>query len=66
MQIWLIITAAVAVLASLFVVIFDRHSTRKTLKRIDAMLDEAIKGDFSESAWDESMLSSMEAKLSHY
>ncbi len=66
MQIWLIITAAVAVLASLFVVIFDRHSTRKTLKRIDAMLDEAMRGDFSESAWDESMLSSMEAKLSHY
>ena len=65
MQIWLIITAAVAVLVSLVVVIFDRHSTKKTLKRIDAMLDEAMKGDFSESAWDESMLSSMEAKLSN-
>ena len=66
MQIWLLIIAAAAVAASLIVVVCDRYSTGKTLKRIDAMLDEAIKGDFSESDWDESMLSSVEAKLSRY
>ena len=65
MQSWLIITAAAAVFAAVIVVIYDRRSTRKTLIRIGAMLDEAMKGDFSESAWDESMLSSMEAKLSN-
>ena len=66
MQSWLIITAAAAVFAAVIVVIYDRRSTRKTLIRIGAMLDEAMKGDFSESAWDESMLSSTEAKLSRY
>jgi signal transduction histidine kinase len=66
MQIWLFFIVAVANLAALIVVIYDRYSTKKTLKRIDAMLDEAMKGDFSESAWDESMLSSVEAKLSRY
>ena len=66
MQSWIIIVSVTAVFVSVIVVIFDRRSTRKTLKKIDSMLDEAMRGDFSESAWDESMLSSMEAKLSHY
>ena len=66
MRFLLIIIAAAAVLTSVIVVILDRRRTKAVLGRIDSMLDEAMNGDFSESAWDESLLSSAEAKLSQY
>jgi len=66
MQIWLILLSVVAVAAAGIVVLYDRHKTKRTLNEIDVMLDEAIKGDFLENTWDESMLSSVEGKLARY
>ena len=66
MQVWLILLSVVAVAAAGIVVLYDRHKTKRTLNEIDVMLDEAIKGDFLENTWDESMLSSVEGKLARY
>lgn len=66
MQIWLILLSVVAVAAAGIVILYDRHKTKSTLNEIDKMLDEAIKGDFLENTWDESMLSSVEGKLARY
>ena len=57
--------AAVA-LASLGAMLWYRHLTKRTLKRLDQMLDDAIRGTFSEEDFDESMLSAVEAKLGRY
>ena len=47
-------------------ILIDRYKTKRILNEIDTMLDEAIKGDFLESTWDESVLSSVEGKLARY
>ena len=60
-----ICTAAV-VLVSFGIVLWYRHLTKRTLKRLDQMLDAAIRGAFSEEDFDESMLSAVEAKLGRY
>ena len=57
--------AAVA-LASFGAMLWYRHLTKRTLKRLDQMLDAAIRGAFSQEAFDESMLSAVEAKLGRY
>lgn len=43
-----------------------RSREKATLARIDRMLDDAIRGDFCESTFDESMLSAVESKFSQY
>ena len=56
---------AVVLLAAL-AVLWYRRRTRRTLKRLDRMLDAAIRGDFTEETFDESMLSAVEARLAQY
>lgn len=58
--------ACAALLLALFIVLAYRHKTRRTLMRLDSMLDAAIRGAFSEEDFDESLLSSVEAKLARY
>lgn len=41
-------------------------SFRKTIKNLNKMIDSAIDGSFNESTFDESLLSSLEAKLKRY
>ena len=60
------VCAAAVALASLGAMLWYRHLTKRTLKRLDQMLDAAIRGAFSEEAFDESMLSAVEAKLGRY
>ena len=50
--------------AALF--LWDRWRLRRLLRRLDQMLDEAIRGDFREEAFDETLLSALETKLAHY
>lgn len=57
---------AAVMLLSFGAVLWYRCLTKRTLKRLDQMLDAAILGSFSEEAFDESMLSAVEAKLSRY
>lgn len=55
-----------AVLAALLVMFWDRWRLRRTLRGLERMLDEAIRGEFTESRFDESRLSAVETKLAHY
>lgn len=52
--------------AAVGVVVWGHLRTRRILSRLDQMLDRAIRGDFSEETFDESLLSSVETKLAHY
>lgn len=56
----------VVVLLALAVVGYDRWRTARTMKRLDDMLTAAINGSFSETAFDESRLSSLESRLWRY
>lgn len=60
------IVPAAAVLAALFVMLWDRRRLRRTLRGLDRMLDDTIRGEFSEARFDESRLSAVETKLAHY
>ncbi len=60
------IFGAVCLAASLTVVYISRRNTRKTMERLDSMLDQASRGTFTESSFDESMLSALETRLYHY
>ncbi|NEU25784.1 HAMP domain-containing histidine kinase [Paenibacillus polymyxa] len=56
----------VAVCTAVGAIILYRRSIHKTLKTIENMLDAAINGSFSEDAFDESVLSSIEAKFMRF
>ena len=60
------ICIAAVILLSFGAVLWYRYLMKRTLKRLDKILDAAIKGEFSEEAFDESMLSAVEAKLARY
>lgn len=64
---WFLISLAVGgcVLAAALAC-FYRHREKRTLQKIDQMLDEAINGNFTEKDFDESLLSSVESKLAQY
>lgn len=57
---------ALALLAALLLAAWERNRSRRTLRRLDHMLDEAIQGSFQEQDFDESLLSAVETKLAHY
>lgn len=61
---WIFGTACLIVAAA--VVVLDRRKTRKTMDTLDAMLTAAMNGNFKESTFDESMLSALETRFSHY
>lgn len=65
MNLWEIL-ALVSILGAGAVVVWDRWRLRQTLRRMDAMLERAIRGDFTEDTFDETLLSSVETKLAHY
>ena len=48
------------------IVFWYRHRTRRIMENLNRMLEIAMQGDFTEEHFDESMLSSVEAKLAHY
>ena len=60
------VIVATAVLAALAAVVWSRWRTKRMLNILDNMLDEAIRGEFREQNFDESMLSAVETKLAHY
>lgn len=59
------IAIAVVILA-VAAALWERWRTRRLLKRLNHMLDEAIRGDFAERDFDESLLSAVETRLAHY
>ncbi len=55
-----------ALLAAFLLAAWERNRSQRTLRRMDRMLEEAIRGGFHEQDFDESLLSSVETKLVHY
>lgn len=55
-----------AVCAAAAVILWDRRRLRRTMRQLDEMLDAAIREEFQESSFDESLRSSVEAKLADY
>lgn len=53
-------------LAALLFAVRCQYREKRTLRQMNEMLDEAIRGDFSERDFDESLMSSVETKLAHY
>lgn len=47
-------------------VLVQRHKVRKTMNMLDRMIDCAMDGTFTESTFDESMLSALETRFAHY
>lgn len=60
------IMAGGALLAALVIVAVDRQKTVRTIKHLDAMLEAAIDGRFTEETFDESRLSALESRLARY
>ena len=46
--------------------LWHRRRMKRLLRSLDRMLDAAIRGEFHEEAFDESLLSAVETKLAHY
>ena len=60
------LTAAAVIIIALFTALWNRWQTKRIMKNLDRMLDAAISGTFTEQAYDESLLSSVESKFAHY
>lgn len=58
--------AFLVIIAATAAVWLHRRQMCKLMEQIDQMLDAAIEGQFRESHFDESLLSSVETKLAHY
>lgn len=58
--------AIVMMIGAVMMVCYYRQHTKRILKQMDAMLEQAISGEFQEQLFDESMQSAIEAKLSDY
>lgn len=66
LDIILLAAAVLSVALSIVIVIMDRRETKRILEHMDAMLTAAMDGSFSETTFDESLLSAVETKLAHY
>ena len=62
----LLICALVLAAAGLGYGLWRRNREKHTLQTLDRMLDAAIRGEFSEEDFDESLLSAVETRLAHY
>lgn len=62
----IIIISIAAALVAITVAVIEHIRTRRLTDRIGDMLDSAIKGDFTESTYDESVESLLESKLGEY
>lgn len=57
---------AAAILLCAAAIWCERRKTRRTLEKMNEMLDAAMRGDFTEDSFDETLLSALESKLAHY
>lgn len=69
MDMWIlviVIVAVAAIFAAIAAILLYRRKARSLMDSLGAMLDSAIGGDFTESAFDESVLSAVEAKMARF
>lgn len=57
---------AILILLAIISIVASQVQLRRTYQQINKMLDEAIKGDFREKSYDESLLSKVSVKLKHF
>ena len=62
----LLALAVPALLAAIGIAVWTHLRARRMLDTLDKMLDEAIRGEFRESLYDESRLSALETRMAHY
>ena len=62
----ILIVGLILFVVAILLVIYNRNQVKRVMKKLDKMLDDAIDGSFSETIYDESMLSSLELKLNRY
>ena len=62
----LLALAVLALLATVGVALWAHLRSRRMLDTLDRMLDDAVRGDFQESLYDESRLSALETRMAHY
>ena len=63
---WGWIFGAVCLLAAAMMVYYSRRKTRNTMETLDTMLEQAMDGSYTESSFDESMLSALETRFAQY
>lgn len=54
------------IVLSVSIILWNRFKVKRTMRRMNEMIDRAINGEFTEECFDESMLSALETKLAHY
>ncbi len=54
------------IVVAIGIVLIYRHHTKRTLLKLNQMIECAIQGNYKEKCFDESMLSALETKLAHY
>ena len=63
---FILLTAAILFLCSICIFIYDRITLKKSMDGLSKMLDRAISGNFDQFTFDETMYSSLEAKLAKF
>ncbi|MGO0904350.1 sensor histidine kinase [Clostridioides difficile] len=66
LNVFLIVVSSISIIVSICIVIINNYSIRKTMNKLDNMIDLAIDGRFTETMYDESVLSSVESKMNNY
>lgn len=66
LEIICLIIAVLSIATAFILILHNRLKTKATMDKLHSMLDAAIDGHFSESTFDESKLSALEARLSRY
>ena len=61
-----IVIILLCLLSTALIVVLNRRAVRKTMDKIEKMLDGATNGSFSETTFDESKLSALETRFAHY
>jgi signal transduction histidine kinase len=63
---WILIIAGLCLLAAVFLAVWSTWRAKRTMERIEKMLDTAMDGNFTEDDFNESRLSALETKFAHY
>lgn len=66
LNVFLIMIALISILVSVCIVIINNYNIRKIMNKLDNMIELAIIGKFTETTYDESVLSAIESKMNNY
>ena len=66
MELLLLPAASVVLIAGVLVIWYAQSRNRKILDSMEKMLDGVMKGDFTESNFDETRMSRLESEMAHY